>query len=252
MSSLHSGSTRVLLTVTISLAAVLSLWGCGPAAPGPARGGSASAPAGATPKSSAAASSSDWSAVAIAELDTVQADLVTIANYRPVNGRRSLLSAVHLPQPPSHYFPQPMFDGVATDGQHLIYHLWRNRQAQYYLIGAQTRATAPFYTVKTADEYSAGNAIWMPDSRHVLVLAWQEGVMEVDTQTGQAQNVLPFPLVQDGINVLIVRLRLYRDGYLYFMGGDLCLGASAVSSSRAAIDTSPQSLNCVRGRPPTG
>jgi hypothetical protein len=215
------GAFQGFVTVTVSLAVVLGLWGCGSSASSPTRGGSASAPP--------VASSSDWNAVAIADPATVQADLVTIANYQPVSGHRSHLATVHLPQPPSHSFPQPMFDGISPDGMHLLYHLWRNQQTQYYLVGAKGSAASFFYAAAAPDEGVAGNAIWMPDNHHVLVIAPELGVREVDTLTGQTQPVLPASLNQGGILVSILRLQLYHDGYLYFAGdAGLCMGLCRV------------------------
>src|SRR5947209_5533669 len=69
----------------------------------------------------------------------------------------------------------------------------------------------------------------MPDNHHVLVIAPELGVREVDTLTGQTQPVLPASLNQGGILVSILRLQLYHDGYLYFAGdAGLCMGLCRV------------------------
>lgn len=90
-----------------------------------------------------------------------------------------------------------------------------------------------------------GNAIWMSDSRHVLILDQTKGVMEVDVQTGKAQYVLPPQFSSQAVG--IGQLVFYRNSYLYFIGtgnGGMCMDALC----RVQIGSNSPSVTQLSGR----
>jgi hypothetical protein len=118
----------------------------------------------------------------------------------------------------------PQYDGIAPDGKDLLYQQSQNGRTQYYTVLSPRPKTGFFY-----EQRATGNAIWLPDSRHALVLDQDRGVTQVDVQTGQAQKVLslPFRDVTGAYLDRIESLKFYHNGYLYFTGsgGGECLGA---------------------------
>jgi hypothetical protein len=119
----------------------------------------------------------------------------------------------------------PEYDGIAPNGKNLLYQQSMNGLTQYYTIfPAQTGGARFLYTQK-----GAGNAIWMPDSRHILVLNQNTGVTEVDTATNHVQKVLALPYTDLKGTYLdrIEALTFTNAGFLYFVGsgGGPCIGA---------------------------
>ena len=78
----------------------------------------------------------------------------------------------------------PQYDGIAPDGKDLLYQQSQNGRTQYYTVLSPRPKTGFFY-----EQRATGNAIWLPDSRHALVLDQDRGVTQLDLQTGQAQKV---------------------------------------------------------------
>jgi hypothetical protein len=168
-----------------------------------------------------------WNSIAVAFLTNANEWIVTNSNYQ--NGYT---------QPLTQYgIYKPTFDGFASSGQDLLYQTSSSGQTMYYTVFSPRPRTGFFYELNDA---SAGNAIWMPDSRHVLILSHNNGVFEVDVQTGQAQKVLSLPVQQTDM----LNLEFYRAGYLYFRGTNLCLG----SLCRVRINSSDLTLHQLSSR----
>jgi hypothetical protein len=132
---------------------------------------------------------------------------ITIANYDPASGQSALLVSFPLPA-------NAQLDTVSHDGLKLLYQYSQNGRT-YYSIAPSTSANS-FYSLSSSD---AGNAIWL-DNRSALIASKNSGVIQVDTQTGNAKPVLP--------NVKGVQLLIYRAPYLYFIangGTNLVPGA---------------------------
>jgi len=152
---------------------------------------------------------SDWNAVAIAIPSDSSLGLWSITNNNYLNGNSSLL----VPEKPLN----PKFDGVSPDGKNVLYHNSHDGHTMYYAALSPLPDTGFFYEL---NDSNAGNAIWMPGSRSVLILARNVGVVQVDTQTGQSNTVLPLPLGKPGHEMKIGSLTFFRNGFLYFTGGD--------------------------------
>lgn len=151
---------------------------------------------------------SDWRSVLVAE-NNDKIGWSGIVNIDAYSGTNTLLTAAKLP-------PDTRVDGVSSDGNTVLYQYSSQGKAFYWRL-PRPGGNGAFYTL---NDGVAGNAIWMPDSSHALVLAAGEGVMEVDTRSGQSVNIIPLPVSsQSGQQVEIARLAFYRDGYLYFVGG---------------------------------
>lgn len=101
------------------------------------------------------------------------------------------------------------FDGVASSGQNMLYQVTTGGDTLFFTLTKLGNGNAGlFYGL---DKNNALNAIWMPDSINALIATMHEGVIEVNTQTGQSQSFLP--------DLLTSGLKFYRNGYLYFLGG---------------------------------
>lgn len=119
--------------------------------------------------------------------------------------------------------PKVQFGTIAPSGKDVLYWQVANGQTQFFTIFSG-KSPHPFYTEPNNSPALSGSAIWMSDSRHVLVLNPLSGIWQVDVQSGQAEKVLSLPVSGlDGIGVLLA----YHDGYVYFQGagGGDCLGA---------------------------
>lgn len=128
--------------------------------------------------------------------------------------------------------------GVSPDGKNVLFSQVINGQTQYYTEPRSANlANGYFYQLPTSEE--AGNALWNSDSRTALVLDKNKGVRVVDTQTGQAHQVLVLPYKAGSASVnRIEKLVFYRDGYIYFIGsgGGACAGVLC----RASLADNPQ------------
>lgn len=121
---------------------------------------------------------------------------MSIDNYALNNGRHSPLV------PP--FSATATIDGVSHDGHNVLYHYSTNGHT-YYATLTSPPQTGYFYSLSAAN---AGEAIWMSDSQHVLIATQNEGIIEVDSQSGAARTVATLAHVQ--------HLWFYRNGYLYF------------------------------------
>lgn len=130
---------------------------------------------------------------------------ITIANYAPASGQSALLVPF---QPPAN----TQLDAISHNGLRLLYQYTLDGHVYYYI--APTTSNSSFYSLSSSD---GGNAIWY-DNSSALIASKSQGVMQVDTQTGNAKSVLP--------NIKGVQLLIYRAPYLYFIGGtNLTAGA---------------------------
>lgn len=123
---------------------------------------------------------------------------VAISTYNYLNGDRRQVASIS---------GNLRFDGVASSGQNMLYQVAIGEQTQFYTLNSLP-GTDYFYAL---DAENAVNAIWMPDSVHVLIATQQNGIIQVDTQTGAWQTYLP--------SLRTSGLKFYRNGYLYFLGG---------------------------------
>ncbi|MGI9060413.1 MAG: hypothetical protein ACR2H5_17755 [Ktedonobacteraceae bacterium] len=132
-----------------------------------------------------------------AVLGHVQHGQMFIDNYDPYNGR-------HSPLVPSFSVAATTIDGVSHDGHNVLYH-YSSSGHTYYATLMSRPQTGYFYSLSDAN---AGAAIWMSDSQHVLIATQNEGIIEVDSQSGATRPVALLAHVQ--------HLWFYRNGYLYF------------------------------------
>jgi hypothetical protein len=121
-----------------------------------------------------------------------------ISSYNYLNGDHRTLTSLGA---------NIQFDGVAASGLDMLYHANIGQLTLFYTLH-QLSGQGYFFELQ---QDNVLNTIWMPDSIHVLIATIDEGVIEVNTQTGQSQPFLPSLRVQ--------ALKFYRDGYLYFLGG---------------------------------
>jgi len=122
---------------------------------------------------------------------------MSIENYDPYTGR-------HLPLVPLFSATHSTIDSVSHDGHNILYH-YSSSGHTYYATLAPRPQTGYFYSLQ---EDNAGPTIWMGDSRHVLIATHNQGILEVDSQTGDARTV--------AMVLHVNHLWFYRDGYLYF------------------------------------
>ncbi len=99
-------------------------------------------------------------------------------------------------------------DGIPADGQNLLYHYVSGNSVHYQTVQPGA-GTGSFYQLN-ANDWNAGNAIWM-DSSHVFVADGERGVVEVDTQSGSTVRQLPVPRT--------IHLAFYQTPYLYYISG---------------------------------
>jgi hypothetical protein len=160
-----------------------------------------------TPTPSASQPFSDWHSVLVAENNN-KIGWSGIVNINAYSGTDTLLTAAKLP-------PNTRVDGVSSDGNTVLYQNSNQFTTDYWRL-PRPGSGAAFFVLSNS---VAGNAIWMPDNRHALVLAVGQGVMEVDTQTGQGVDIIPLPMSsQSSQQVEIDQLAFYHAGYLYFVG----------------------------------
>lgn len=137
--------------------------------------------------------------IAIKHPGTQQA--LTIQNYDPLSGNYATL----VKQPP--YLPlDTRIDGVSPDGNNLLYQFVSSGHELYYTLNPLAK-TAFFYELNSDN---AGNALWLPDSRSVLIASNNTGVLKVDTTTGNASTL--FSALSG------VKLTFVSPSYLYFVG----------------------------------
>lgn len=231
-----AGTVRLVLTLTAIFVVIVSLWACGSSS----QASTASAmprtiPTSAPPSASSSDAFGGWNTAAIAVTGDPTLGVVYVANYNYLNGHSTLF----MPQK----YRKPQFDGIASSGSDMLIQLSSSGHTFYTRVRVLLPNTGFFYEL---DDAAAGNAIWMPDSRHVLILERNVGVMEVDTLTGKAQNVLPLPLSKNNFPIVVYHLVFYRAGYLYFTGagGGACMGALC----RVQIGTGNRNVTELLGR----
>ncbi len=149
----------------------------------------------------------------------------------------------------------PQYDSVSPNGKNLLFRQQIAGEMQYFTLHASH--SGPFYQ-QLANE-DAGNALWTPDNRHVMVLNKAKGVSVVDTQTGYAYQVLRLPYRDDHSYVnRIEKLVFSRDGSLYFVGsgGGECSGvlcrASLADNSQLTRLTDPRFVSSAYVMSPDG
>lgn len=136
---------------------------------------------------------SNWDA---AVLGHVLHGQMFIDNYDPYTGRHSpLLSPISA---------TTTIDGVSHDGHNVLYH-YSSSGHTYYATLTSHPQTGYFYALSAAN---AGAAIWMSDSQHVLIATQNEGIIEVDSESGATRTVALIAHVH--------HLWFYHNGYLYF------------------------------------
>src|SRR5579872_1514678 len=131
--------------------------------------------------------------------------LYAVKNYNYTNGFSATLNSSPLPA-------NTQFDGIPLDGQDLLYQYASSNHVYYARMLTPFANTGFFYELN-AD--NAGNAIWTPDSRHVLINTKNMGVIEVDSITGQETAFLP----QLVANELLAYP--FNSDYLYYVGVNL-------------------------------
>ena len=122
---------------------------------------------------------------------------LAIENYDPLSGKYASLVSSPVPDNAS-------IDGVSHDGHNLLYHYSKGGHTYYYTLTPLAH-TGYFYELNSTN---VSNALWMSDSRNVLIATNHNEIMEVDTQTGAAK------IITSSIN--FGRLWFYRDNYLYY------------------------------------
>ncbi len=204
------------------LCVALGLWAC-TAVPVAANGtptpaattGTAGTPASGSPT---VGTSGGWNSFMLASQTGSQGQYVVLNSN--LSGKSQALT--------QYVVPKAQFGSIAPNGKDVLYQTALNDHTQYYTTLAPRPGTGFFYEVHNSAPNFSGNAIWMPDSRHALVLNPLSGVWSVDVQTGQAQKVVSLPVSGQGGTVDgIQQLLAYRDGYIYFQGGGggYCIGA---------------------------
>jgi len=164
-----------------------------------------------------------WNAAMIA-VPSGSSGTYSVKNYNYTNGFAITLNSSPLPA-------NTQFDGISSDGQDLLYQYASSNHVYYARLLTQFPHTGYFYELN-AD--NAGNAVWAPDNRHVLINTKNMGVIEVDTVTGQETAFMP-QLVAYG-------LVAYHPGYLYYIGTDLGVNRVNVATGAVQIVTS-RSMN---------
>ncbi len=100
----------------------------------------------------------------------------------------------------------PSIDGVSPDGLHILYHYSQGNRILYWMLRPPQKAIN-IYTVNNAQN-DATQAIWMPDSRHILLASPNQGLVEIDSQTSQVKVL--WSALQ------VVSLVAYRAPFLYY------------------------------------
>lgn len=94
-------------------------------------------------------------------------------------------------------------DGVSRNGSNFLYHVNDKTGQTLFWTHIPLASQGYFLALK-----HAGNAVWMPDNRSVLVAKADGGILQVDTQNGASQLLLP--------TLKVAQLAFYRAPYLYF------------------------------------
>ncbi|QBD78272.1 hypothetical protein EPA93_20625 [Ktedonosporobacter rubrisoli] len=153
--------------------------------------------------STAARLANGWSSVVIGlstESGTTNNGRTTVTSYELISGMSTSLTPPSLPN-------NAQLDGISYDGLNLLYQFWQNGRVYYHTL-EPLAGDGSFYSID-ADE--AGDAIWMPDDRHVLITTTHSGLVKADIATGATQKIdaqkIEHPI-------------FYSDGFLYFNHGD--------------------------------
>lgn len=155
---------------------------------------------------------------------------VSLINYDARSGTKHVLLNNNLPA-------TAHVDGISHDGATLLYHITNDGgQTTYWTLDAAGNA-AYFYGL--SDEV-AGNAIWMPDNRSVLVAQTNGGILLVDTQTGIVHKLLP--------SLKTTELTFYHQPFLYFIGSN---GLAADALYRVNITSGGMPQQVTRRSPHT-
>ncbi len=112
----------------------------------------------------------------------------------------TLLEANKLPD-------QTHIDGIAPDGLHVLYHYADKGNTGYHVL-TEVGKSKVFYSLANNE---ARNALWLPDSRHVLISTAHHGVLMVDSTNSAVTSLLP--------QINAEQLVVYRYPYLYFLAG---------------------------------
>jgi len=169
-----------------------------------------------TPPTAGPALFGGWNAVMIAA-PLGNGGQYAVKNYNYTNGFAVALAAPPLPA-------NTQFDGIPLDGQDLLYQYASSNHVYYARMLAPFANTGFFYELN-AD--NAGNAIWTPDSRHVLINTKNMGIIEVDSVTGQETAFLPQLVAYE------LLAYPYHSDYLYYIGANL--GVNRVNLTTGAI-----------------
>ncbi len=140
----------------------------------------------------------DFSMIAVPSSDGSQ---LTIENYNFASGTHTTLGSQPIPA-------NATFDGISPDGKDLLYQFSSSGHTYYARLLTPLANTGFFFELT---DQNAGNAIWMPDSQHVLIATNNTGILEVDTLTGQSS---PFLSPLNGYTLVS-----YHNGYLYYRNG---------------------------------
>jgi hypothetical protein len=124
---------------------------------------------------------------------------MSIRNYNIFHDTYSNLRTATIPA-------NAVFDSIAPDGSDLLYQISQSGHTFYYRLLKPLANTGFFYEL---NDENAGNAIWMSDSRNILIGTKNMGVIQVDTLTGQSTAILP--------QLMTDHLEFYHNGYLYFI-----------------------------------
>lgn len=140
---------------------------------------------------------SSWSKVLIVSNTS---GFVGLNNLDAYNGTSSILEDT-LPL-------DTRIDGISPDGGNILYSSVGKGETTYW-VWSKSAGSRIFYSLNNAE---AGNAIWQPDSRSVLIATIRKGVLQVDSETGRAVALLP--------DLKTAGVRFYRYPYLYFVGAE--------------------------------
>lgn len=147
-----------------------------------------------------------WNNVVMLSSDQ-QTGLSHIISYDTHSGTTTQITSRPLPL-------NTIVDGVSHNGLNVLYQYPSGGKMLYWTM-SQLAGTGYFYAL---DDNDAGNAVWMPDNRNVLIATQKHGIIKVDITTGAASSVLP--------TLTAGKLVIYRDPYLYYIGAqDVATGA---------------------------
>ncbi len=168
-------------------------------------------------------SSSAWQNVLVTESNS-NTGTTKLVNYNTTN-------ATSFPITAKTSSSNAVVDGVSPNGKNVLYHDTSGGKTTYW-----TQRLFPntgYFYIQSSNV--AGNALWLPDNRNVLILSLNANVVEVDTQTVQSHPFLQLPLSHNGLRVDVAKLLFYRSGYLYFVSNDSVLSRVLVSNPDAGV-----------------